>query len=94
MQGVDGSVLLDSKPGAKLPADKAEKDAPINLSLFGFEAVEFLKGEVEMACPGVVSCADVLTIAAQLSIEMVSASIADLFQTAQTHKLTNYSDFS
>ncbi|BFI29770.1 peroxidase [Marchantia polymorpha subsp. ruderalis] len=92
VNGVDGSVLLDSKPGAKLPADKAEKDAPINLSLFGFEAVEFLKGEVEMACPGVVSCADVLTIAAQLSIEMSGGPVYQSLLGRRDGKVSRYND--
>ncbi len=52
----------------------AEKDAPINLSItpYGFDAVNKAKQAVEAVCPGVVSCADILTIAARDSVVLVS----------------------
>lgn len=49
------------------PNGDAEKDAPDNISLAGdgFDTVIKAKQAVEAVCPGVVSCADVLTIAAR-----------------------------
>jgi len=59
MQGCDGSVLLDS-------ANKtAEKDALPNQTLRGFGFVERVKAALEKACPGTVSCADVLALMAR-----------------------------
>lgn len=57
--GCDASVLIASTPG-----NTAEKDSEDNLSLpgDGFDAVMRAKAAVEKACPGVVSCADILTI--------------------------------
>lgn len=59
VQGCDASVLIASTPN-----NKAEKDAQDNLSLpgDGFDAVMRAKAAVEKECPGVVSCADILSI--------------------------------
>ena len=57
MQGCDASVLLESTDG-----NVAEKDAKPNKSLRGFGSVERVKAKLEAACPGIVSCADVLTL--------------------------------
>ena len=57
MQGCDASVLLDSTKG-----NLAERDAKPNKSLRGFGSVERVKAKLEAACPGIVSCADVLTL--------------------------------
>ncbi|XP_010249037.1 PREDICTED: peroxidase 55-like [Nelumbo nucifera] len=61
VEGCDASVLIAS------PNGDAEKDAKDNLSLAGdgFDTVIKAKQAVEAVCPGVVSCADVLAIAAR-----------------------------
>ncbi|XP_027095345.1 lignin-forming anionic peroxidase [Coffea arabica] len=61
VQGCDGSVLLD-----QTSTIQSEKTALANNnSARGFEVIEAAKLEVEKICPGVVSCADILSVAAR-----------------------------
>ncbi|RLN18752.1 peroxidase A2-like [Panicum miliaceum] len=67
VQGCDGSLLLDGVPGVI----NSEKGAPPNNgSVRGFPVVDKVKAALEDACPGVVSCADILAIAAEISVEL------------------------
>ncbi|KAJ1256061.1 hypothetical protein BS78_01G253400 [Paspalum vaginatum] len=66
VQGCDGSLLLDSVPG--MPSEKTA--APNAGSARGFPVVDAAKAALEAACPGVVSCADILAIAAEISVEL------------------------
>lgn len=58
-----------------LDADESltsEKEASPNQSLKGFDVIESIKSELENVCPGVVSCADVLVLAAREAVLMVN----------------------
>lgn len=59
VQGCDGSVLLSSS------TNQAEKDFVSNQNLRGFQIVDRVKSALEKACPGVVSCADILALVAR-----------------------------
>ncbi|XP_020177452.1 peroxidase 4-like [Aegilops tauschii subsp. strangulata] len=64
VQGCDASLLLDDAPGLR-----GEKNAtPNKNSARGFEVIDAVKAAVEGCCPGVVSCADILAIAAEESV--------------------------
>ncbi|KAK1277437.1 Peroxidase 59 [Acorus gramineus] len=61
VNGCDGSILLDGSD--------SEKFAFANLnSARGFEVVDSIKTAIESQCAGVVSCADILAIAAQEAV--------------------------
>ncbi|XP_074573490.1 peroxidase 4-like [Curcuma longa] len=61
VNGCDGSLLLDDTSSFT-----GEKTATANRnSVRGFDVVDRIKSAVEKACPGVVSCADILAITAR-----------------------------
>ena len=56
-----------------------EKNArPNRNSLRGFEVIDAIKSRLESACPGVVSCADILTIAARDAVSLVKGPSWDV----------------
>ncbi|XP_071720586.1 peroxidase 27-like [Rutidosis leptorrhynchoides] len=59
IKGCDGSVLLDS------PTNQSEKFSIPNLTLRGYNIIDRVKTALEKACPGVVSCADIVAIVAR-----------------------------
>ncbi|CAM0152433.1 unnamed protein product [Urochloa decumbens] len=64
VQGCDASLLLDDTSSFQ-----GEKMAtPNNGSVRGFEVIDDIKTAVEKVCPGVVSCADILSVAARDSV--------------------------
>jgi len=67
VQGCDGSVLLDETITLQ-----GEKKASTNInSLEGFKIIDRIKNKIESECPGIVSCADILTIAARDAVLLV-----------------------
>ncbi|XP_017242301.1 peroxidase N1-like [Daucus carota subsp. sativus] len=55
VHGCDASILIDGSD--------AEKTATPNLLLRGYDVIEDAKTQLEAACPGVVSCSDILALA-------------------------------
>lgn len=64
INGCDGSILITGP--------SAEKNALTNLGLRGFEVIEDVKTKVEAACPGVVSCADILALSVRDAVVLTN----------------------
>ncbi|KQJ82616.1 peroxidase 72 [Brachypodium distachyon] len=62
VQGCDASVLLDDAHG-RFTTEK--RSNPNRDSLRGYEVIDEIKAALEHACPGTVSCADIVAVAAR-----------------------------
>ncbi|XVE75735.1 hypothetical protein DITRI_Ditri12bG0116600 [Diplodiscus trichospermus] len=66
VNGCDASILLDNSANIQ-----SEKDAAPNTnSTRGFNVVDNIKTALENSCPGIVSCADILALAAEASVSL------------------------
>ena len=63
VRGCDASILLTGS--------STERTAGPNSLLRGYEVIDDAKTRLEAACPGVVSCADILALAARDSVLLV-----------------------
>ncbi|KAA8545594.1 hypothetical protein F0562_020378 [Nyssa sinensis] len=64
VRGCDASILIDGP--------STEKAAGPNRLLRGYEVIDDAKNQLEAACPGVVSCADILALAARDSVVLTN----------------------
>ncbi|GAA0141603.1 peroxidase [Lithospermum erythrorhizon] len=88
VKGCDGSILLDTAGN-----EKSEKEARSNLSLLGFEIIDEIKTEVEKECPGVVSCADIVALAARDTVSYpFQKSMWDVFTGRRDGRISLESD--
>lgn len=63
-KGCDASILLEGP--------NSEKTAIPNLSIRGYDIIDEAKAAVDRVCPGVVSCADLIAIAARDAVFLVN----------------------
>ncbi|KAK9156258.1 hypothetical protein Sjap_003738 [Stephania japonica] len=75
VQGCDGSVLLEEN----IEGGRTERDAIPNQTLKGFDKIDFIKDLLEEACPGIVSCADVLVLAAREGVVLTGGPFYPVF---------------
>ncbi|KAF8675773.1 hypothetical protein HU200_047260 [Digitaria exilis] len=65
VEGCDASILIAPTTTASAPKVERDMEENRNLAQEAFDTVEMAKAAVESKCPGVVSCADVLALAAR-----------------------------
>ncbi|XP_019169763.1 PREDICTED: peroxidase 43 [Ipomoea nil] len=65
VQGCDGSILVDN-------GEISERHAFGHQGVGGFEVIEKAKAEVEAVCPGIVSCADIVALAAREAVVLAN----------------------
>ncbi|PIA46186.1 hypothetical protein AQUCO_01500005v1 [Aquilegia coerulea] len=63
VRGCDASVLLNDTSN-----NQAERNARPNLSLRGYDFIDEVKSLLEAECPGIVSCADIISLVARDSV--------------------------
>ncbi|MCL7032270.1 hypothetical protein MKW94_020813 [Papaver nudicaule] len=66
VNGCDASLLLDG--------DSSEKTAGANLNVRGFDLIDDAKTAVEQACPGIVSCSDIVIMATRDAVALSGGS--------------------
>jgi len=77
-------VLLDNS--SSIVSEKGSN--PNRNSLRGFEVVDQIKAALEAACPGTVSCADILALAARDSTALVRSTINNPVQVSNLKEET------
>ncbi|KAG6545373.1 hypothetical protein Mapa_013222 [Marchantia paleacea] len=69
VRGCDASLLIDSTSN---PSNVAEKEGLPNInSVRGYEIIDEAKTAIEAACPGVVSCADIVALASRNAVNAI-----------------------
>ncbi|KAJ7951776.1 Peroxidase [Quillaja saponaria] len=88
IEGCDASVLLDAAEGLD-----SEKESPPNQSLKGFDVIEAIKSKLEEECPEIVSCADILVVAARDSVVLAGGPFYPLY-TGRRDGSNSFSDMA
>ncbi|KAF8405846.1 hypothetical protein HHK36_007923 [Tetracentron sinense] len=82
--GCDGSILIDNGPNA-------EKQAFSHQGVRGFAVIEKAKAELESACRGVVSCADIVALAARDAVALTNGPVYQIPTGRRDGRISNIS---
>ncbi|KAJ7547775.1 hypothetical protein O6H91_08G103900 [Diphasiastrum complanatum] len=83
VRGCDASVMISSTM-----TSRAEKDAAPNLTLRGFDLINSAKTALENACPGIVSCADIIALATRDAVLLASGPRWDVLTGRQDGRVS------
>uniref|UniRef100_A0A0D9VAM5 Peroxidase n=1 Tax=Leersia perrieri TaxID=77586 RepID=A0A0D9VAM5_9ORYZ len=81
VKGCDGSILLTKTPGG--PDSEQEQPPNVTLRPSALKAINDIRALLEKACGRVVSCSDILTIAARDSVKLVQDALPPPFFNVQ-----------
>ncbi|XP_068649365.1 peroxidase 43-like [Aristolochia californica] len=84
VRGCDGSVLIRRL--------QAEMESPNHAGLRGFQMIEDAKTQLETECPGTVSCADIVALAARDSIVLSNGPSYQVPTGRRDGRISNVSD--
>ncbi|KAK8507991.1 hypothetical protein V6N13_055457 [Hibiscus sabdariffa] len=84
VRGCDASILLNSTTG--------EKNAIPNGTLRGFAFIDAVKSLVEAECPGIVSCADILSLVARDSVTITGGPFWEVPTGRRDGRITNVTE--
>lgn len=73
VQGCDGSILLDSQGSIV-----SERESSANFGIRRLDFIDAVKTSVESACPNVVSCADLVVLAARDAVNLVGGPFIEV----------------
>ncbi|XP_042505541.1 peroxidase 60-like [Macadamia integrifolia] len=84
VRGCDASILLDG--------NNTEKTASPNLTVRGYDVIDKAKSDVEEKCPGVVSCADIIIMAAREAVVLGGGSFYNVTTGRRDGLISNASE--
>ncbi|KAF8097854.1 hypothetical protein N665_0280s0053 [Sinapis alba] len=88
--GCDGSVLLDAAPADGVEGEKGVLQNANSLD--GFEVIDDINTALDNVCPGIVSCADILAIAAEISVSLAGRPSWDVLLGRRDGRTSNSAD--
>ncbi|KAL6644273.1 hypothetical protein ACP70R_015881 [Stipagrostis hirtigluma subsp. patula] len=88
VRGCDGSILLDRTDDGIPP----EKEAKTSTGLRGFDVIDSIKDKLEEACPGIVSCADILALVARDVVKLSHGPFWDVPTGRLDGRISNAND--
>ncbi|KAK6930287.1 hem peroxidase, partial [Dillenia turbinata] len=86
VQGCDASILLDQGSGNLAPEMASSRNSAIQKR----EAINAIKTMTETACPGQVSCADIVILAAREAVSMSGGPLIRVPLGRRDSKISNY----
>ncbi|VVA99679.1 unnamed protein product [Arabis nemorensis] len=88
VRGCDGSILIN----ATSRNQQVEKVAPPNLTVRGFDFIDLVKSTLESKCPGIVSCADIITLATRDSIVAIGGPTWSVPTGRRDGRISNFTE--
>ncbi|KAL1195418.1 Peroxidase 39 [Cardamine amara subsp. amara] len=88
VRGCDASILLNATSGNQ----QVEKLAPPNLTVRGFDFIDKVKSALESMCPGIVSCADIITLTTRDSIVAIGGPTWNVPTGRRDGRISNFNE--